>query len=180
LPAKVKLGTCYRPIYPSPAALVTTVSESGAPNIIALGEVFNISIESPVIVGIAVRPQRYSYELLLRVREFVVNLPPASLLPQVLACGRCSGRDTDKFALTGLTALAGDHVRPPLIAECPVNLECRVLDIRRIGDHDLITGLVLAEHVDASVLGPDGEVDVSRLDAFAMIRGDFRRVADRV
>ncbi len=180
MPEKIKLQTSYRPVYPTPAALVTTISEEGVANIISLGEVFNISIESPVIVGIAVRPHRYSYGLIVRTREFVVNLPHAGLLPQVLACGRCSGRDVDKFALTGLTPVKGSQVRPPLIAECPVNLECKVLDIMRIGDHDLITGLVVAEHVNADVLDENGEVDAGKLGAFAMVRGDFRVIGDRV
>ncbi len=86
--------------------------------------------------------------------EGVVNLPTSALLDKVLACGKVSGRDVrDKFAMTGLTPLPAQKVKPPLIAECPVNLECRLLeDPEPVGDHDLFKGEVLVEHVDADLV----------------------------
>ncbi len=93
-----------RPIFPTPAGLVTTVDRDGNPNIITLGEIYNLSIRKPVIVGLGIAPQRYSHRLLCQCREFVVNLPTSALLDKVLACGKISGRDVrDKFAMTGLT-----------------------------------------------------------------------------
>ena len=77
----------YRPVYPSPAGLITCVDEDGKPNIITLGEVFNLSIRDPVIVGIAIAPPRYSHELISKTGEFVVNLPTGDLLQKVLKCG---------------------------------------------------------------------------------------------
>lgn len=176
LPAKVALTHCYRPVYPSPAALITSISADGRPNIITLGEVFNISIEDPVIVGIAIRPQRYSHELIRRSGEFVVNLPTVAIADKVTQCGRCSGRDVDKFALTGLTPVPAGKVRPPLIAECPVNLECRLLNITTIGDHDLFTGEVLLQQVNGDVLAADGSIDASKVDGFALMLGQFRAI----
>lgn len=176
MPGKITLKQCYRPVYPTPAALVTSIAADGRPNIIALGEVFNISIEDPVIVGLAIRPQRYSHQLIRQGGEFVVNLPTADISDLVIQCGRCSGRDVDKFALTGLTALPAERVRPPIIAECPINLECRLLSITTIGDHDLFTGEVLAERVSEDVLSADGNIDVDKLRAFALVRGQFRAI----
>jgi flavin reductase (DIM6/NTAB) family NADH-FMN oxidoreductase RutF len=84
--------------------LVTTVDGDGNPNIITLGEIYNLSIRKPVIVGLGIAPQRYSHRLLCECREFVVNLPTSAILDKVLACGKVSGRDVrDKFAMTGLT-----------------------------------------------------------------------------
>ena len=180
LAKKVTLAKCHRPIYPTPAALVTSVSVDGRPNIITLGEVFNISIESPVILGIAVRPQRYSYELISATGEFVVNLPTTEIADKVTMCGRCSGRRVDKFALTGLTPLPAKFVKAPLIAECPVNVECRVLGITRIGDHDLFTGEALAQHVDDDILRPDGSIDPGRLRAFAFMLGEYHVIGERL
>ncbi len=164
-----------RPIYPTPAGLVTTVDKAGRPNIITLGEIFNLSIRQPVIVGIGVAPARYSHELLCECREFVVNLPRASLLEQVVACGRMSGREQrDKFALTGLTPLPAQQVRPPLIAECPINLECRLLgEPESIGDHDLFKGEVLVEHIDAELLDENGVLRVDQLDMLIFARWEL-------
>jgi len=154
----------FRPIHPSPAALVTSVDDAGRPNIITLGEVFNVSVAKPVIVGIAVAKPRYSHELISRSREFVVNLPTAALLETVDRCGCVSGRECDKFATFGLSQIPATVVRPPLVAQCPVNVECRVTAIQEVGDHDLFLGEVVAEHVDESALDEQGRVDVARLD----------------
>ena len=68
-----------RPVYPSPAGLVTTVDAEGDPNIITLGEIYNASIREPVIVGIGIAPGRYSHQLIRQSGEFVVNLPRAAI-----------------------------------------------------------------------------------------------------
>ena len=163
-----------RPVYPSPAGLVTSADADGRPNIITLGEIFNVSISEPVILGIAVRKERWSHRLLSQTRQFVVNLPTCRIAAAVWQCGRCSGRDTDKFAVTGLTALPATQVRPPLIAECPVNIECQVIGIQEVGDHDLFLGQALAQHVDEAVLDGAGNIVVDRLDGFALVAGQFR------
>lgn len=162
-----------RPVFPSPAGLVTSVDAEGRPNIITLGEIFNLSISNPVIVGIAIAPARYSHELISHQGEYVINLPTAELLPKVLECGSMSGRDKDKFAETGLTPLPATHVKPPLIAECPVNIECRVLKVETIGDHDLFQGEVLAHHVSPEVLNESGKFDPSKLSTVVLAGGHF-------
>lgn len=154
----------FRPVYPSPPALITSADEQGRPNVCTIAETFNISIRQPVIVGIAIAPPRYTNELIRRTREFVINLPTAAILEKVDLCGSCSGRTADKFALTGLTPLPATRVRPPMIAECPVNVECTLLRVESIGDHDLFIGEVVAEHVNEAVLTPDGKIDVAKLD----------------
>jgi flavin reductase (DIM6/NTAB) family NADH-FMN oxidoreductase RutF len=171
-----------RPVYPTPAGLVTTVDGEGRANIITLGEIYNLSIRKPVIVGLGIAPRRYSHELLCRCREFVVNLPTSALLDKVLACGNVSGRDgRDKFAMTGLTPMPASMVKPPLIAECPVNLECRLLeDPEPIGDHDLFKGEVLVEHVDAELLDEEGALRVERLDMLVFARWTFWTVGKRI
>lgn len=171
-----------RPIYPTPAGLVTTVDRDGNPNIITLGEIYNLSIRKPVIVGLGIAPERYSHRLLCECREFVVNLPTSALLDKVLACGKVSGQDVrDKFAMAGLTPLPAQRVKPPLIAECPVNLECRLLDgPEPIGDHDLFKGEVLVEHVDAELIDEKGDLRTERLDMLVFARWTFWTVGKQI
>ena len=71
--------------------------------------------------------------------------------------GVYSGRDVDKFAKYKLTALPSKLVKPPIIAECPVNLECKLVGFHHVGDHDLFIGEVLLEHVDADKVKANGE-----------------------
>lgn len=177
--AKVTIP-CYRPVYPTPAALITSVDEVGKPNIITLGEVFNISIRRPVILGIAIRQATYSHALISRQREYVVNLPTRAIAEQVWLCGSVSGRNADKFERFDLTQLPAAVVKPPLIAECPINLECRVMDIQVVGDHDLFMGEVVAQHVDQEILDPEGKIVVERLDGFAFVLGEFWRLGEKI
>ncbi|MBL7224145.1 MAG: flavin reductase family protein [Candidatus Brocadiae bacterium] len=169
-----------RPVYPSPASLVTSVDSEGKPNIITLGETFNLSIREPVIVGIAMAPERYSHTLISEQGEFVVNLPPAALMSEVMAVGSMSGRDHDKFAEIGLTPLPAKQVKPPLIAECPVSIECRLLDVQTIGDHDLFQGEVLEHHVDPAVLGENGSFDPAKLSTICLAGGHFFDLGEHI
>ena len=171
-----------RPIYPSPAGLVTSVDAEGNPNIITLGEIYNLSIRQPVIVGIGITPARYSHQLIRESREFVVNLPRASMLDKVLMCGKVSGRgQTDKFRLAGLTPLPATMVKPPLIAECPINLECRLLgEPETIGDHDHFRGEVLLEHVDADLIDETGALKIDELDMLIFARWTFWRAGQQI
>ena len=162
-----------RPVYPTPAALITCADEHGKPNILTLGETFNISIARPVILGIAIRKSRYSHTLISQTREYVVNLPTQAISEQVWFCGRTSGRDVDKFRETGLTPVPASVVQAPLIAECPVNIECRVTAIQVIGDHDLFLGEAVAQHVNDDVLDSTGKITVGKLDVFAFVLGEF-------
>ncbi len=170
--AKVRINP-NRPVYPTPAALITSVDEDGNPNIITLGETFNISISDPVILGIAIRKQRYSHTLISKTREYVVNLPTKAILDKVWYCGRNSGRNVDKFKNTGLTPVPATVVKPPLIAECPIYIECKVLDIQVIGDHDLFLGEAVVQHVDEAVLDESGQIMVEKLGGFAFVLGKF-------
>ena len=170
--AKMQI-TPNRPIYPTPAALITSVDEDGNPNIITLGEVFNISIRHPVIIGIAIHKERYSHSLISKTREYVVNLPTKSILDKVLFCGSVSGRNVNKFEESGLTPLSPTVVRAPLIAECPINIECKVIGIQVIGDHDLFLGEAVAQHVDEDALDEKGKIIVEKLDGYAFVLGEF-------
>jgi flavin reductase (DIM6/NTAB) family NADH-FMN oxidoreductase RutF len=163
----------FRPVYPSPAAMITCVDADGRPNVITLGEVFNISIIDPVILGIAIAKPRYSHELITASREFVVNMPTAAMVEVVDRCGCVSGRDVDKFAEFDITAVPATHVAPPLIAECPINLECRLLSVQEIGDHDLFLGEVVAEHVIEAALDADGQVLVEKIDPLCYMHGRY-------
>jgi len=173
--AKRLLEKVFRPVYPTPAALIASVAPGAAPNLITLAETFNISIglDGPPTVGLAIVPTRHSYGLIERSGEFTVNFPTADMVEAVDRCGTVSGRTVGKFAYAGLTPLPSSRVRPPIVAECPVNLECTVIDISKTGDHDLVRGLVVAEHVDEDLLDASGGIAVERLNPLAYVLGQY-------
>jgi flavin reductase (DIM6/NTAB) family NADH-FMN oxidoreductase RutF len=170
----------FRPIYPSPAALVTSVDAGGRPNIVTLGECFNVSIRRPVIVGIAIRTATYSHGLIRDRGEFVINLPTPEMVEAVDGIGMVSGRDCDKFARFGLTAVPAARVAPPLIAECPLSVECRVLGEQEVGDHQLFLGEVLAEHVREDWLGEEGGIRPEKLEMLIFAANNYYAAGDRL
>ncbi|NPV89347.1 MAG: flavin reductase family protein [Firmicutes bacterium] len=153
-------------LQPVPVVLVTSVDDQNRPNIITIAWAGTVCSEPPM-VGIGIRPSRYSHGLIKKNRQFVINLPTQSLLRVTDYCGVVSGRDVDKFAATGLTPRPASKVAPPLIEECPVNLECEVRQVLELGSHDLFLAEVLAVHIDESALDPRGRIDNERFNPVA-------------
>lgn len=162
-------------LYPVPAVMVSCGVGDQA-NIITLAWVGTVCSEPP-LASIGVRPSRHSYGLLKEVGEFVINLPSADQARWVDYCGQVSGRDTDKWAACGFTPAPASQVHVPLIAECPVNIECRVDQTLRLGTHDLFIGRVLAVQMDDAVLNERGALDVAKAQPFAFAGGEYWRVS---
>ncbi len=144
-------------ISPKPVVLVTCIDEYGKPNIITIAAVAGASHNPPMFV-VSVRHDRYSHQLIDKTREYVINVPTADLVDQVIFCGRASGRNVDKFREAKLTPKPGKVVKVPLIAECPVNIECKVVAAVKPGTHTLYVGQVVATHVE------EGAFDGTKLD----------------
>lgn len=107
--------------------LLACADKSGKPNAMTIGWGTIGSIWSMPMWIVLVRPSRYTYELIERAGDFTVNVPPAGLEKACVHCGTVSGRDHDKFAELKLTAEPGRQVSAPVIAECVINYECRVV-----------------------------------------------------
>jgi flavin reductase (DIM6/NTAB) family NADH-FMN oxidoreductase RutF len=149
------------------------------PNIITLAWAGTVCSEPPM-VGIGVRPERHSHHLLREVGEFVVNLPPANLVAAVNRCGTVSGRDYDKFDLCGLTAAPASQVRVPLIAECPIHLECVVRQTLSLGTHDLFLGEVVSVQADEALVGPTGNIAYHRANLLCYLAGAYYAMGERL
>lgn len=115
----------------------------GRKNIITIG-MFAFFSGKPTLVGIGVKPNRFSYELIRESREFVVNVVDSNLAHAVRICGENSGRNIDKFAKANLTPLKGLKVNAPSIKESPLSVECKVIKEVETGDHNWFIGEVQA------------------------------------
>jgi len=161
---------------PCPVVLVTCGTGDKA-NIITIAWTGIVCSEPPA-VAVAVRPSRHSHALLKETLEFAVNFPSEQLLRAADLCGTLSGRRGDKFAASGLTPLAGEKIRVPIIAECPLALECRTKQVISLGTHDLFIGEIVAVRADAEILNPQGTIDYGRISAIALA-GDNYWAVDR-
>ena len=154
-----KSFTALRPV---PVVLVSCGHGEQA-NIITIAWT-GILCSKPPQVGIGVRPSRHSHGLIREAEEFVLNVPGQNLLDEVEYCGFNSGRDVDKFARRALTPVPASTVQTPLIAECLLNIECRLAQTINLGSHDLFIGQVVAVQLDEQVLDDRGRVDNHKLN----------------
>lgn len=153
-----KAGTM---VYPLPAVMVSCGTEEEGFNIITVSWTGTICTD-PAMCYISIRPERHSYDIIKRNGEFVINLTTRKLAFATDWCGVRSGADFDKFKETGLTAIAAKMVKAPLIAESPLNIECRVKDIIELGSHHMFISEVLTVDVNEDLI--DTTSGLYRLD----------------
>lgn len=162
----------FTALFPCPVVLVTCVDSTGEPNIITLAWAGTVCSEPPTI-ALGIRPTRYSHKLIKNTKEFVVNIPTSEILKETDYCGVTSGREIDKFSETKLTQDPADKVRPPLICECPVNIECKLKDLIPLGAHDLFLGEIVQVHIDQQILDKKGNIDFTKADPFTYNQGEY-------
>ncbi len=134
----------------------------------------------PPRLSISVRPTRHSYGLIKESGEFVVNLTPARLAWAADYCGIYTGAKVNKFEKAGLTPEPSDVVACPGIAECPLSLECRVIDILPQGTHDLFLADIVAVRVDDSLIDESGRLDLSRAALCAFGHGEYYALGETI
>ncbi len=166
------------PPFPCPVVLVSAGAD-GRESIITLAWAGMISSE-PMTVGVGIRPSRFTFDLIMKSGEFAVNVPNANLLEAVDACGTTSGRDVDKFEKYGLTRAKGMAIKSPLIAECPVALECKLKGTLDLGTHHLFLGEVVAISAAKEFTDDNGHLHIDKLDPLAYIGGKYRTLGARV
>lgn len=148
-------------IQPMPKVLVSCRDKEGNDNALAVGYCGNCSFDPPmVMVGIV--PSRYSYHMIKESGCFVVNLPSKSFKKQFDYLGSASGRDEDK--LKDIATEDGDIVNAPLLTDCPVNVECTIVDSIMTGSHEMFVGKVEKVHADENIVDEDGKIDFAKAD----------------
>ena len=163
-----KPGNLLAPVPP----VLVSCGNMEKPNLITIAWAGTINSD-PVRVSISVRPERYSHGLITESGEFVINLPTQKILRAVDWCGVKSGRDVDKFKEMGLTAVPGSAVSAPVLAESPVNLECRVFQTIPLGSHDLFLADVVAVDGDEDLLDEAGRLRLDKAGLAAYVHGTY-------
>jgi flavin reductase (DIM6/NTAB) family NADH-FMN oxidoreductase RutF len=149
-------------IYPLPAVMVSCGSVPEEYNIITISWTGTICTD-PAMCYISVRPERYSYNIIKKNGEYVINLTTKSLAFATDWCGVKSGSKHNKFLEMGLTAVPASKIKAPLIDESPVNIECIVKEIKELGTHHMFISEVVAVHADEDLI--DKKTGLFRLNA---------------
>lgn len=162
---KTKMGPTTL-IYPMPTVLVgAEVDEK--PNFLAIAWA-GIANGEPPMVSVAVRPQRYTLKGIRQNQTFSVNVPSVDIVKETDYCGVRSGAEVDKVAACNFKIFYGKVEKAPLIEQCPVNLECRVVQMLELGSHYLIVGRIEEVHVSDDCL-TDGQPDVDKIKPFIFV-----------
>ena len=149
-------------IYPTPTWIVGSYDKEGKPNgmTAAWG---GICCSDPPCVAVSLRKATYSHGNLIQRHAFTVNVPPQGLVKEADYFGLTSGRETDKFADTGLTAVRSELVDAPYVHECPLVLECKLLHVFELGLHTQFVGQILDVKADEVALDARGMPDILKI-----------------
>ena len=164
--------------YPIPAVMVScgTLEKS---NIITVAWTGVINT-NPAMVYISVRPERYSYDIIKKSKEFVINLTNEELAYATDWCGIKSGKNVDKFEKMHLTKEKGKFVKCPIIKEAPVSIECKVKETKKFGSHDMFIAEVLAINVDEKYFNKKGAFDISKCNLIAYANGGYYSLGKKI
>ncbi len=165
-------------LMPVPVTLVSAIDEEGRPNIITLAWV-RIVASVPPQISISIRESRFSHGLIMKSKEFVLNIPGIDLLRKTDICGSVSGRDVQKFEEYNFTALKATKVKAPLIKECPINMECKVSETLELGSHTMFVAEILALHADEEIL-TDGKIDPAKAKPIAYAPHDYWSIKEKI
>jgi flavin reductase (DIM6/NTAB) family NADH-FMN oxidoreductase RutF len=147
-------------------------TKSWKPNLITIAWIGSVCSDPPML-SISLRPDRHSHDIIKTTGEFVVNVPSLDQARATDWCGVVSGRDTDKFAATGLTPGPALKVGCPIVRECPLNIECRVRKILPLGSHTLFLAEVVAVQVSASLVDSKGRLNLEKAGLMAFAHGHY-------
>ncbi len=131
---------------------------------------------NPPMTYVSVQPVRHSHDIIRDNGEFVINLTTADLAKSMDFCGVRSGRDVDKFAECKLTKEAADLVSAPMIAESPVNLECKVVEVKSFPTHDMFIAEIVAVHIDDAYVDEKGAYDYGKMNLVAFTHGKYYKL----
>jgi flavin reductase (DIM6/NTAB) family NADH-FMN oxidoreductase RutF len=157
--AKLKLPP-ERWMYPRPALLVGS-NVDGKANFMTVGG-GGVADAGPPMIGVPIRHFQHTFKGILQNMTFSVNTPSSDMVAETDYCGVVSGRNVDKAKACGFEVFYGELTTAPMITQCPMNLECRVVHVLNLGTHSFVIGEVKASFVSEDCL-TDGKPDVSKM-----------------
>ena len=151
---------CLQPV---PKTIVSCRDKDGMNNALVVGFTANVSLD-PVMVMVGIVPSRYSHHMVQESGCFVINLPKKGYEKEYNYLGSKSGRDEDKFEKMNIQWKDAEYVNAPIMTDCPVSIECSVIESSMPGTHELFIGKVEAFHVDEEYLDEKGNILWDKMD----------------
>lgn len=151
------LGPIPFGVQPSPQTIITCRSKEGVDNALAVSFAANASIDKPMVM-IGIVPTRYSYQIIKESKCFALNIPAESIKDTYYYLGSVSGKDEDKIKKSNLTKIECEKIDCFYLDECPVSIECEVVDSIMPGSHELFIGEVKCVHCKEEFLDEENNI----------------------
>lgn len=156
---QANMKSCLQPL---PKILVSCRGSNGENNALAVAYCCNCSYDPPmVMVGIV--PSRHSYKMIKETGCFVVNLVGKEYKDVFEYLGTTSGKDENKLSKMNVRLVEGLKVNAPVLQDCPVNIECKVVDSIVTGSHEMFVGKIEYIHADKKLVDSEGKIDFSAI-----------------
>ena len=165
-------------IDPLPVVMVSC-GDMNKSNIITVAWTGIINTDKPMCY-ISVRKERYSHDIIAKNKEFVINLTNKQLAYATDWCGVKTGAKVDKFKEMHLTKEKGKFVKCPLIKESPVSIECKVVEIKELGSHDMFMAEILSIDADEKYIDNKGAFDITKCDLITYANGKYFTLGKQV
>ncbi len=168
----------HRILAPRPTVIITTVNKQGQVNAAPFSFIMPVSMNPPLL-AFASAPSHHTNKNIEETREFVVNLTPEDILQKMWITGDKIPYGENELEKAGLNGLPSKVVSPPIIQESRANLECKVLQINALGDHNLIIGEVVHASIQPNCI-KDGLLDVEKVKPILHLGGTEFVVGDHL
>ncbi len=170
-------------LFPMPASLVVTGTVEKS-NIVTIAWV-TLLTSAPPTLGVSVGTKGYSGKEILKNKHFTVNIASVDIMVEADFCGITSGKDIDKFDKTGLTKMPSKHIPSPIIKECPLNFECKLVKSSLVGTTNHFVGEILEVHMDTDKLrdvNEPGSFDVEAMNPLIYVGGarEYRKIGEKI
>ena len=163
---------------PNPVALVSAGSlEKSNITTIAWTGIIN---SDPMLVYVSIRKTRLAHEMITEIGNFVINLPTDKQVVEADLCGTKSGRDIDKYKECNFTKSISSMITSPGIKECPINIECKVKEIKEFGSHHTFIAEVLAINADEKYIDKNGAFDISKCNLIGYSNGGYYALGKKI
>ena len=159
-------------VYPLPAVLVSCGDKEGNINLMTAAWTGTICSDPPMVY-VSIRKERHSHHMIQETGEYVINLTTEKLAWATDFCGVRSGKDMDKFKEMKLTPVKGELEFAPMIAESPVSIECRVINVMELGSHDMFMAEVTAVYVDEQYMDAKGTFHLEKENPLVYSHGQY-------
>jgi flavin reductase (DIM6/NTAB) family NADH-FMN oxidoreductase RutF len=155
---------------------IVTAHAGGRDNAMAASWHGSISFKPPII-GVAIAPRRFTYQLILEGKEFGLNFLPLEKVELIAALGGSKGSEVDKFQKFGIKKVKPLKTSVPILEDAYAAYECKLIDHRTYGDHEWVVGEVLATHFEEGAFTDEGIPDLERVAPVLYLGADLYATA---